>query len=183
MGWTTSYGWQKLRNIIFERTQDSTNKNGTKWELQAKCYRGAPYAGVLWTVWKVTKAEGTSFAYIGCDLIKYYGKNEGFGYKDQSADMHPFRYNCPLSFILNENILANTVEVNTKTYLEWVGGVLTHYKNKESKNYKKALEKYPFSIEMYNDYKKEQKENPFIPKKMVTMEEMFPNGIPSIDPQ
>jgi len=180
MGWTTSYSWQKLRNIISERTQNSTNQYGTKWELLAKCYRGAPYAGVLWTVWKVTKAEGTSLAYIGCDLIKYYGKNEGFGYKDMSADMHPFRYNCPISFILNDAILANGPDVNTKTYLEWVGGVLTHYKkNKESKNYKKALEKYPTAIKLYEDHVAEAKANPFNPKKMVTMEEMFPDGIPT----
>jgi hypothetical protein len=179
MGWTTSYDWQHLRSIIFHLTATSTNGNGTKWETATKSYRGAPYKGTLWTLGKNTKADGTIVQYIGCFLIKYYGKREGFGYKDMDASMHQFQYNCPISYLL-EDLVYDTD--GSKDFIPWVGGVLSKYKNKESKNYKKAVAKYPTAIKAYEDYIAERLANPFVPTKMVTVQEMFPDGIPSIDP-
>ncbi len=179
MGWTTCREWQHLRNIVYHLTATSTNPGGTKFETLTKSYRGAPYKGTLWTLGQNTKEDGTVYKYIGCYLLRYYGKNEGFGYKDMDASMHPYQYNCPISYLLEDLIYDKD---GSKDFIPWVGGVLSKYKNKESKNYKKALLKYPTAIKAYEEWAIEAAK-PFVPKKMVTIEEMFPDGIPVVDPK
>jgi len=178
MGWTTSSSWGSLKSVIADRVQNETNQNGTTFEFIAKCYKGAPFQGTLWSLCKRTQTNGTVRISINCDLIKYFGSKTGFGYKDMDASMHPFRYNCPLKYILTEGLTFDEGD----DLLTWIGGVLTNYKKKDSPIYKKALLKFPTAIEKYVAWKVEA-DKPFVPKKMVTMEEMFPNGIPSLDPK
>lgn len=176
MGWTTSCGWHSLKQTIRERTENQTNRAGTTWECLAKCYRGASFKGTLWVLWRITRTDGTVKIIIGCDLIRYW-KGDGFGYKDMSADMHPFQYNCPIKYLLMEELTFDEGE----GLITWIGGILSKYKRKDSPLYKKALIKFPTAIEKYDAWKVEA-DKPFVPTKMVTIEEMFPNGIPTLDP-
>ncbi len=149
MGWTTCYSWNKLPKIISHLTENETNSSGTIRECLNHCYRGASFKGTLWTVWSITRADGTKFKYIGCDLIQYYKGDLAFGYKDMEASMHPYKYNCPLSYLLIEGLDYPPDKGN---FIDWVGGVLLNYKNKNSPIYKKALEKYPNALEAYKNY-------------------------------
>lgn len=105
MGWTTSSWWQSRRDVIKERTENSLwypneGKVQRKHTCIAHCVRG----GTLWTVWEVINidlctSDFWSHRYIGCDLIRNYGKAEGFGYKDMCESMGPCYYDCPLGYL------------------------------------------------------------------------------------
>ena len=98
MGWTTSSSWT-LKSLLAERTANQT-ANGTTRECLAHCFRGMPTrGGNLWTVWKVTGPRGKTSHFIALDVIKYYGRNEGWGYKDMDESVGPNEVNCPLSYL------------------------------------------------------------------------------------
>lgn len=171
MGWTTNYSWKHLKDVIKELTQNQTNDKRVR-ECLAHCYRGASFKGTLWTVWLITKPDGTSYRYIGCDLIQYYKRDgECFGYKDLEAGMGPYQINCPLSYLLMEKY---DYDYEKGTFIEWVGRVLSNYKKKDSPLYKKALKAFPNAIQIHLDEKaKRDSEPPFIPKKMVHFSEIM----------
>lgn len=173
MGWTTSNRWTR-KSLIQERIQrEVTQHSGTIRECLAHCYKGAPWKGTLWTVWKLTKVDGTVIKYIGCDLLQYY-KNDGgcWGYKDLEASMGVNQTNCPLSYLLMETY---DYDYDKGYFIEWVGRVLTDYKKKDSNLYKKTLKAFPNAIPAYIEAKaKADAEGPFIPKKMVNFSEIVP---------
>ena len=61
----------------------------------------------MWTVREIVFKTGPSRLYIGCDLLKRFGKND-WGYKDMDEGMHPYYYTCPASFlamVTKENVV------------------------------------------------------------------------------
>ena len=130
MGWLFTYG-QTLKGMIVERTQPW--EHTTPEEMLVKsvclrhCYRGGSFSGVLWTVWERTfTKEGQSVKpterWIGCDLLQYSKRDNGWGFKDQEESMNPYTYSCPLGYLAmvptaNENWRAG-VHVVTRTWAE-----------------------------------------------------------------
>lgn len=182
MGWTTNDSWTRA-SLIRERIEGETSRHsGTIRECLHHCYRGSAWKGTLWTVWKLTKVDGKIIYYIGCDLLQCYGGT--WGYKDMEAGMGPCQVNCPLSYLLMGPF---DYDYEKGTYLEWVGGVLLHYKNrfeykkqynsklKESPLYRKALALYPNAIQAHQDELASRQ--PFIPKKMVVLSEIVPKEL------
>lgn len=94
MGWTTSWHWQTRSAIVANRVKKESYE-GRSWECLSHCLRG----NVLWTVWEVTYQDKPCRRFIGCDLLKNYGKNEGWGYKDMDESVGPFYYTCPLKYL------------------------------------------------------------------------------------
>lgn len=170
MGWTTNDSWTRA-SLIRERIEGEVSRGtGTIRKCLAHVYRGSAWKGTLWTVWELTKVDGKVIRYIGCDLLQCYGGT--WGYKDLEAGMGPCQVNCPLSYLLMGPF---DYDYEKGTYLEWVGGVLLHYRRKESPLYKKALAAYPNAIQAHQDEMASRQ--PFIPKKMVVLSEIVPKEL------
>lgn len=176
MGWTTSNRWTR-KSLIAERIEgEVTRHSGTIRECLAHCYKGAPWKGTLWTVWKLTKVDGTIVKFIGCDLLQWSNYEGGsWGYKDLEASMGLNQTNCPLSYLLMEKY---DYDYEKGYFIEWVGRVLTDYKKKDSPLYKKALKAFPNAIQIHLDEKaKRDSEPPVVFKKMVHFSEIIPKGL------
>lgn len=92
MGWLITKG-QTKKELIADRLTKSSNASAS-WNCLAHCMRG----NVLWTVWRVVKADGETFKYIGCDLLRS-DPGFGWGYKDLCESVHPYHYSCPLKYL------------------------------------------------------------------------------------
>ena len=104
MGWLFTLGSTR-RDLIAERTAawETTGADGmlVRSTCIAHCYRGCPWSGVLWSVWERTFTKGGVEArpterWIGCDLLQFSKRDDGWGYKDQEEAMHPYTYLLPL---------------------------------------------------------------------------------------
>lgn len=172
MGWTTSNRWTR-KSLIQELTQYEVSRHsGTTHECLAHCYKGAPWKGTLWAVWKLTRSDGTIIKFIACYLIQYSNYEGGsWGYKDLEAGMGLNQTNCPLSYLLMEKY---DYDYEKGYFIEWVGRVLTNYKKKDSPLYKKALKAFPNAIQIHLDEKaKRDSEPPIVLKKMVHFSEII----------
>ena len=176
MGWTTSNRWTR-KSLIQELTQYEVSRHsGTIHECLAHCYKGAPWKGTLWVVWKLTRTDGTITKFIACYLLQWSNYEGGsWGYKDLEAGMGLTQTNCPLSYLLMEKY---DYDYEKGYFIEWVGRVLTDYKKKESPLYLKALKAFPNAIQIHLDEKaKRDSEPPFVFKKMVHFSEIIPKGL------
>ncbi len=89
MGWTSSTQWPNQSSMI--KYLISEERSGGKLKHIAHQCKG----NILWTVWK---HEESGKSWIECDLIRKFGYEE-YGYKDMEESMHPYFYNCPLSYL------------------------------------------------------------------------------------
>lgn len=92
MGWLTTEG--QTRADLIHRRIVTWEGEGHKSVCLAHAVRG----NVLWTVREITKPDGTTVRYIGCDLMRPE-KGYGWGYKDMEASSGPCYYTCPLSYL------------------------------------------------------------------------------------
>lgn len=105
MGWTTSWLWQSRRDVIKELTENSIwYPNDGRVQRRHTCLAHCVRGGTLWSVWEVINIDlqTSDFKvrrFIGCDLIRNYGKEEGYGYKDMCESMGPCYYDCPLKYL------------------------------------------------------------------------------------
>lgn len=172
MGWTSNSGWTR-KSLIAERVAGETNRHGTIRECLAHCYKGAPWKGSLWSLWKLTHTDGSVIRYIGCDLLQCYGGV--WCYKDLEAGMGLNQINCPLSYLLMGPF---DYDYEKGYFIEWVGEILNNYKKKDSPLYKKVLKAYPNAIQLHLDaVDRRAAEPPFIPKKMVNFSEIVPKDL------
>ena len=107
MGWTTSVYWPSRQAIVQDRIASWTYYNPkrdrtTISRTLAYCVRGH----CLWKVVQHTQYAGETedwitrqITFIALDLIKNYGKNEGWGYKDMDETVEPMYYSCPLKYL------------------------------------------------------------------------------------
>ncbi len=107
MGWLSGYYDRAsvIRDVCKEWVNDTGKGDVIGGRTLKKCLRG----NVLWTVREIVFKTGPSRLYIGCDLLKRFGKND-WGYKDMDEGMHPYYYTCPQSFletVTKENVLDN----------------------------------------------------------------------------
>lgn len=104
-------------DIIRELTENYTGGFGTTTTLK-KCIKG----NVLWTVKKKSFIgnDGNECIlqqpWIGCYLLSFHDGN--WGYKPLDERMHPYYYNCPLSYL-------DMCEVECQ---EWRDKVRDHHK-------------------------------------------------------
>jgi hypothetical protein len=107
MGWTTSSFWQSRRDIVQDRIKpwdyyDEKRDRTVTGRTLAYCVRG----NCLWKVVEHTRYAGQTLGwitqqttFIALDLIRNYGKDEGWGYKDMDESVGPNYYNCPLKYL------------------------------------------------------------------------------------
>ena len=84
MGWTTSKAWTSAKDVITHL--DSNLKSSKELQLVAKIQRGSQY-------WRLVKSNETGLTHLWLDLVKGFGAEIGWGYKDMSIDCHPYYYN------------------------------------------------------------------------------------------
>lgn len=94
MGWLYSEG-QTRRQLIAHLTKDWTSGETGK---TFRCLKHTARGNVLWTVWEITKPDGTTDRFIGCALMQTL-KGYGWGYKAMEESMGPCYYSCPLSYL------------------------------------------------------------------------------------
>lgn len=82
MGWL--YGWSCRKNLIDHLVRD----NGLR--TVAYCLKGN-------NLWAVHEHEGKRW--ICLYLIRGRNDHNGWGYKELDETMHPYYYNCPLSYL------------------------------------------------------------------------------------
>lgn len=108
MGWVFSERWPRRKDLIRDRTKDETwKRDGASFERRclAHTYRGAPFAGVLYSVHELTRTQpdGTEkkSRYIIIDLLRWHAADFGgcWGYKDMDETMGPYYYGCPLKYL------------------------------------------------------------------------------------
>lgn len=92
MGWTIGFDTTR-KDVIRQRTQNSTNRDGTTFTCLRKTTRG----NILWTVWEIRLIDGATDRYIGCDILGTDGEGN-WGYKDMCESMGPCYYTCPVSY-------------------------------------------------------------------------------------
>lgn len=99
MGWMIELCFHP-RQVFFDKlTADFTTKQGDRVVCLKKLYRGAPFQGVLYTLWHRCDKDGHELArYVVVYLIALF-RPEGWGYKDMSHDMCPYKFACPLSWL------------------------------------------------------------------------------------
>jgi hypothetical protein len=103
MGWTFLYNAPEKRHVI----EDVTREGET-----VKCVRKSTVGNHLWTIWE-RKEDGHKFI-----VLFLLARDRGnWGYKDMTESMHPYYYDCPLSF-LDEVPVASE---------DWREGVINHH--------------------------------------------------------
>ena len=107
MGWSTSTAWSSRRDIVKQRVlpwtyYDPKHDRTVTGRTLTYCVRG----NCLWKVVQHTQYAGQTedwitrqITFIALDLIRNYGKDEGWGYKDMDESVGPCYYNCPLKYL------------------------------------------------------------------------------------
>lgn len=106
MGTTTSSYWRSRQDVVEERIRPSLYINSLNRQIKHTCMAHSVRDSVLWTVWeRVVIDLNTSDCFvdrfIGCDLIRCYGRGESreWGYKDMCESMGPYYWSCPLKYL------------------------------------------------------------------------------------
>lgn len=106
MGWTFPYGASR-RQVIEELTRDQENAAGGFFKTHRKCFKGNTMYALHET--GPVGTDGRSRKWIGIYLLQKHG--DSWGYKDMSEDMHPYYYDCPVSYLdeadETDNVHAN----------------------------------------------------------------------------
>lgn len=68
--------------------------------------------------------------WIGCDLLEYSKRDEGWGYKDMDESMHPYYYSCPLSYLDMVPVVGSE---------EWRQGVREYHQRQRAKRQAKKV--------------------------------------------
>lgn len=66
MGWSFTKG-QSRRALIEDLTLTETTDKGPI----RRCLKHTLRGNVLWTVWEITRTDGSLWRYIGCDLLQF----------------------------------------------------------------------------------------------------------------
>lgn len=127
MGWTFPYGATR-RQVIDELTREQTNAAGGYFRTLRKCLRGNTMYALHETG---PKPDGSSQKWIGVYLLQRDARDGTWGYKDMDESMHPYYYNCPVSY-LNE-----ADEATTKGAKEWRAEVRRQAEERKKQNAKK----------------------------------------------
>lgn len=115
MGWTQYPGHSDRKSFIEDLTRNEDNHR-----CLAHCYKGAPFQGVLYTVWERENTRGETYRYIVVFLLSLWNVRglKGWAYKDIETSMHPYNYSCPLKYL--KMAPANQED---KHWMDWERGV------------------------------------------------------------
>lgn len=102
MGWLT--GWSSKGELVEHITREWREplKAGgdTVTTCLARCWRGNPGNGVLWTVFESAFPDGRpSERFIVAFLMKCWDRGGDWGFKDVTESMGPYEVNCPLGYL------------------------------------------------------------------------------------
>jgi hypothetical protein len=92
MGWLFTEG-QSRREVIHARLRRQWCEGYSGGRL-AHVLRG----NILWSVWELTKPDGTSERFIACDVLASK-RDYGWGYEDMEESEGPCCYSCPLAYL------------------------------------------------------------------------------------
>jgi hypothetical protein len=148
MGWLFSSNWREKADIVDFRIKNWSNEREIAGEpviVAGKCLAHSVRGNNLWTVWETTCTKvGATEPYsvrrwIGFDLLS---KSDGeYGYKDMEESVHPYYYDCPLSFL---NMVP---EVTSQA---WRDKVRAFHAAKQAKSKKRAEIKVGDKIKLVN---------------------------------
>ena len=118
MGWST--GYRSCKELLEQRKRSEKNER-IEWTVLKTYYQ----FGTLWKLVEYKTAE-KHVIFIALDLIRNFGKEDGWGYKDIEESMGPCYYNCPLEFLKltpvenqdwRDKVIAYHAKRNTKLSL------------------------------------------------------------------
>lgn len=130
MGWTFPYG--ATRRQVIEELTIAERLYGEK--MGGGCFRTLRHCcrgNVLYALHETVKGDGTSNKWIGVYLLQRDGSGD-WGYKDMDESMHPYYYNCPVSY------LDEADEPTTDGAREWRAEVRRRAAARTSKKPKKG---------------------------------------------
>jgi hypothetical protein len=112
MGWTFIFNMKKRKDLIEDRIKKSDSRTyGNKKddyriiETLKHCYRGASFAGILWTLNETKRYDSKTDElletrrWIGCDKLQWDNKDTCWGYKDMDESCGVHYWSCPLSYL------------------------------------------------------------------------------------
>jgi hypothetical protein len=99
MGWTLHYNTTKdelvadlTKPFTAERTIDGV-------PVRVEAIKHTIRGNRLWIMRRRTDPDRGEVRYILLCLLQADRKNNGYGYKDMSEDMHPYYYDCPVTWL------------------------------------------------------------------------------------
>jgi hypothetical protein len=96
MGWTFPYGASRAQ-VIEEITRDQENAAGGFFKTHRKCFKGNTMYALHET--GPVGEDGRSRKWIGVYLLQRDSRDGTWGYKDMAEEMHPYYYDCPVSYL------------------------------------------------------------------------------------
>lgn len=123
MGWTFPFNASRSQ-VIDELTREQSS-DGRVFRTHRKCFRGN-------TMYALHESgpEGDTRKWIGIYLLQRHRGD--WGYKDMCEDMHPYYYDCPVSY------LDEADEATTENAKEWRRLVREQAEKRASKKPKKG---------------------------------------------
>lgn len=92
MGWVFREGLSR-KDLVNERIHRQW-PSGYSGLCMARSLRG----NVLWTVWELSKPDGSKDRFIGCDLLGR-SRGRGWGYQEMEESGDPCFHSCPLVYL------------------------------------------------------------------------------------
>lgn len=97
MGWTYSYNWETLTDVLAAVTKGYENET-SKLECIAYCTRA--FNTKVWSVFQYTDTTGKTNRFIMLFLIHKPTKDYPYwGYKEIDEAMGPYHFDCPLPYL------------------------------------------------------------------------------------
>ena len=97
MGWTFHYHTTKdqlIRSLLEPRVYIRDNGTPVRIEPLRHTVRGTH----LWSLWQELIGDQAT-RYIVLHLLAADRKHDGYGYKDMDETMHPYYYDCPVTWL------------------------------------------------------------------------------------
>jgi hypothetical protein len=113
MGWYYTHGASRADTIRELTPAERRDDNGRIFRTLRHCCRG----NVLFTLQENITPEGVSTKWIGVSLMQRSA--EGWGYKPMDESMHPYYYNCPLSYLDEASEPVNESSANWRAQVRF----------------------------------------------------------------
>ena len=132
MGWTTSICDSRSRRTFFEDLTSpfEIEATGESRQCLRKLYRGAPWKGVLYTLWCRRRSDGQPLStYVVVFLIQHWtgGRDApSWGYKDMDHGCCPYHYAAPLSWL-------HGLSADTPREKKWIANVKEYWAARKEK--------------------------------------------------
>lgn len=133
MGWTYPHGASR-RQCIEELTPKERGYGESMGASVFRTLRHCCRGNVLYALHETVKSDGASTKWIGVYLLQRDNRDGSWGYKDMDESMHPYYYNCPVSY------LDQADEPFNESAKKWRAEVRRQAQERKEQNAKKPKE-------------------------------------------